>query len=232
MEAVLRIIGSILQQVIALGYTNAKQGLVTGQYHRPSGLSYGGGAHNSKRWENSILAVQHAIMELAGFRFDSPANLDNNCGRPLVWVDVHTGLGRYGRYSLLTKNGDKLRGGGKQPHAWMSEFMSLLERNGMGYGRSSDTGVSSGYDRTMGFINNKIMCPSPRCMGITQEFGTRPGIGVAVVLIMENMGHHLSASGRRLYADYLMWAFYPQRNSWRRKTLRGGIKMLHAILNF
>ena len=232
MEAVLRIIGSISQQVIALGYTNAKRGLVTGQYHRPSGLSYGGGAHNSNRWENSIFAVRHAIMELAGYRFDSPADSGDDCGRPVVWVNVHTGLGRYGRYSLLTKNGDELGGGGKQPHAWMSEFMSLLERNGMGYGQSGDTGVSSGYDSTMGFINDKILCPSPRCMGVTQEFGTRPGIGVAVALIMENMGHHSSASGRRSYADYLTWAFYPQRNSWRRKTLRGGIEMLHAILNF
>ena len=116
----------------------------------------------------------------------------------------------------------------------MSEFASLLEGNGMGYGRSGDSGVSSGYDRTMGFINDKILCPSPFCMGITQEFGTRPGIGVAVALIMENAGHHSPASSgrRRACADYLTWAFYPHRNSWRRKTMRGGIEMLHAILNF
>ena len=30
----------------------------------------------------------------------------------------------------------------------------------------------------MGFINDEILCPSPFCMGITQEFGTRPGIAL------------------------------------------------------
>jgi len=131
----LGIIPSIVRQIFALGYTNAKRGLVTGQYHKPTGLSYGGGAHNSNKLENSILAVQHAIFELAGFRFDRDSN-DRT-----VWVDVHTGLGGYGRYSVLTKNNDE-RGGDddERSDAWTSEFTSLLERAGMGYGRSGDDG--------------------------------------------------------------------------------------------
>jgi hypothetical protein len=68
-------------------------------------------------------------MELAGYQFDRAADLDNNGGWPVVWVDVHTGLGWYRRYNLLTKNSHKLGSGGsgKQSHAWMSEYA-------MGYG--------------------------------------------------------------------------------------------------
>ncbi len=57
MKAVLRIIRSILHQIITLGYTNTKRGLMMVQYLSPSRLSYGGGAHSSNWWENLILAV-------------------------------------------------------------------------------------------------------------------------------------------------------------------------------
>ena len=225
----------MVRHILVLGYTNAKRGLVTGQYHKQSGLSYGGGAHNSNGWENSVLAVRHAIAELAGLRFDDDADPpddddddDGGGGGRAVWVDVHTGLGGYGRYSVLTAGG-----GDERPRAtWMTEFASLLEGAGMGHG-SSAPGVSSGYDATRGFLNGDVLCPPPRCAGVTQEFGTRPGVVVAMALILENAGYHHSGDGggRRAHANYLTWAFYPQRLSWRRMTLCGGINMLHTILN-
>ena len=71
---------------------------------------------------------------------------------------------------MLTKNDDgigSIGGGGDEwPHVRMLEFTSLLEGNGIGYGRSGDTGVSAGYNRTVGFLNGEVLCPSPRCMGI------------------------------------------------------------------
>jgi hypothetical protein len=51
-------------------------------------------------------------------------------------------------------------------------------------------------------------------------------------MIMKNMGHHPSMLGRRSYAELLTWVLYLQRTSWRKKTLRRGIEMLHAIINF
>ncbi len=250
---ILRIIGSMARHMIVLGYTDAKRGLVTGQYHKQSGLFYGGGAHNSNGWENSVLAVRHAVAELAGLRFDDDDDdaedpPEDDGGGRTVWVDVHTGLGGYGRYSVLTNGkddeddddvGDGRAGGGgggdRSRAAWMTELASLLEGAGMGYGRSANPGVSSGYDATRGFLNGDVLCPPPRCVGVTQEFGTRPGLAVAAALVLENAGYHHSGGdggGRRAHADYLTWAFYPQRLSWRRMTLRGGVDMLHAILGF
>ncbi len=71
---------------------------------------------------------------------------------------------------MLPKNNDGIGGigggGNKRPHVWMSEFASLLKGNRMGYGQSSKAGVSAGYDRTVGFLNDEVLCPSPCCMGI------------------------------------------------------------------
>ena len=68
-----------------------------------------------------------------------------------------------------------------------------------------------------------------RDMNVTQEFGTRPSVGVAVALILENKGYH--TVGRK-YGHLTSWAFYPQRLSWRKKALRGGMDMLHASIGF
>ena len=223
MKDILKVLQSVILAVYKLGYVRAKRGLVAAQYHKPSGLSYGGGAHNNNTWENSIFAVQHAINQFAGFRFDSLSVNDR-----AIWVDVHTGLGEYGKYSVLTK-----RGNDNTP-SWISKFNSLLERKQMGYGKSKDASVNAGYDQTKGFIYDDILCPPPNCNGFAQEFGTRPGIAVAVSLIVENMGYHNSVvAGRsRKYSHLTSWAFYPQRLSWRRETLRGGMQMIHTILDF
>jgi hypothetical protein len=47
----------------------------------------------------------------------------------------------------------------------------------------------------------------------SQEFGTTPAMAVAAALVQENAGYHSGDGdgGRRAYADYLTWVFYPQR---------------------
>jgi hypothetical protein len=71
---------------------------------------------------------------------------------------------------MLTKNNNGIGsiggGGDKRPHVWMSEYASLLEGNGMGYGQSGNAGVSAGYSWTVGFLNGGVLCPLPHCMGI------------------------------------------------------------------
>ncbi|KAL7540301.1 hypothetical protein ACHAXR_010016 [Thalassiosira sp. AJA248-18] len=219
---VLGAIGKVISSLIRLGYTTGKRAMVASQYHKPSGVFYGGGAHNNNKWENSVFAVQHAISEFAGFdQFNSSSNRT-------IWIDVHTGLGKYAEYSILVKGdgGDISSQPTGQLHTWASKFTSLLEESGMS---SNDESVSAGYDQTIGFINDSILCPPPNCFPLTQEFGTRPGPAIAVALILENMGYH---SAGRKYGHLTSWAFYPQRLSWRRKTLQGGMEMLHASLDF
>ena len=189
---ILQVLKSVIIAVTTLGYTGAKRGLVAAQYHKPSGLSYGGGAHNGNTWESSIFAVQHAITSFAGFDV-------TETNSKTILIDVHTGLGKYGEYTILNKS----TGSG-----FTSKLNSLLKRE------SNDASVSSGYDKSVGFIAGDVLCPLPNCYGLVQEFGTRPGVAVAVALIME----------------LTSFAFNPMRLSWRRKALRGGMDMIHAVL--
>ena len=202
---VLQVVRAVTIAVTKLGYTGAKRGLVAAQYHKPSGLSYGGGAHNDNTWESSIFAVQHAITSFAGF------DITDNSNSKTILIDVHTGLGKYGEYSILNKSTGS---------EFTSKLNSLLKRE------SNDASVSKGYDQSVGFIAGDVLCPLPNCYGLVQEFGTRPGVAVAVALILENMGYN---TGRR-YNHLTSFAFNPMRLSWRRKALRGGMEMIHAVL--
>ncbi|KAL7533398.1 hypothetical protein ACHAWF_004481 [Thalassiosira exigua] len=228
---ILRSLGACAGSIAKLGYTRAKRALVSAQYHKPTGVSYGGGAHNGDTWENEVFALQHAIRHFAGIRFDSTADR-------ALWIDVHTGLGKFGDYSILVKGDnigstgpDESAGSPPRENDWASKFAARLEGSGMGYGASGDAGVSAGYDQTSGFVTDAQMCPPPRCFAATQEFGTRPGVAVAIALVLENRGRR-PGSSERGYGHLTSWAFYPRRLSWRMKTLRGGMDMLRAALDF
>ncbi len=212
--AIASVIGSIVKIITSKGYTNAKRTVVTAQYHKKAGVFYGGNG----RWENSIVAVQHAINEFAGFGLSS-GNADAQS--KVFWIDVHTGLGKYGSYTLIEKEIP-------DNNLWTSQLNTLItsleEKQA-----SSSKAVSSGYEKTIGFINGDVLCPSPTCFSVTQEFGTRPGVAVILGLILENKGFN---EGKREFAYLTSNAFQPQRLSWRRTTLRGGNEMLLAALKF
>jgi len=217
------IVWKVLYTVFTMGYTNGKRALVAAQYLKQSGVGYGGGAHKHhiNSWENSIFALRHAINDFAGYQ------LGKKVEQKVFWIDVHTGLGKYGKFKAMGFDFEAANDSPKQSN-WRSKFADLLRHSHLVLGESSDDGVSEGYDLTMGFVNDRVLCPPPNCFSITQEFGTRPGVAVALALILENKSHQI---GSREFSVISSWAFYPQRLSWRRKTLRGGIKMLSSVLN-
>lgn len=139
----------------------------------------------------------------------------------VFWIDVHTGLGKFGSYALLRKETT-------EKNLWTSQLNTLvagLEEKQA----SSSKAVSSGYEQTVGFINGSVLCPPPSCHAITQEFGTRPGVAVVLSLILENKGFNW---GKGEFAYLTSNTFQPQRLSWRRTALRGGSEMLLAALKF
>ena len=87
--------------------------------------------------------------------------------------------------------------------------------------------MSAGYEDTRGFVNDDILCPQSKCFGLTQEFGTRPGLAVAIALILENKAFHTGGNFNYLTS----WAFYPQRLTWRRRVVSGGMELLHTTLS-
>mmetsp|Transcript_27504 Transcript_27504/g.39393 ORF Transcript_27504/g.39393 Transcript_27504/m.39393 type:complete len:490 (-) Transcript_27504:68-1537(-) len=214
MGSIASVVGSIVKIIASKGYSNAKRTIVSAQYHKKAGVFYGG----SGGWENSVIAVQHAIDEFAGFSLSS-GNADAQS--KVFWIDVHTGLGKFGSYALLRKETT-------ENNLWtlqLNTFVAGLEEKQA----SSSKAVSSGYEETVGFINGGVLCPPPSCFAITQEFGTIPGVAVVLSLVLENKGFNW---GKGEFAYLTSNAFQPQRLSWRRTALRGGSEMLRAALKF
>ncbi len=126
--------------------------------------------HNSNGWENSMLAIQHAVAELAGLQFednDADPPEDGGGGRT-VWVEVHTGLGGYRRYSVLTKGNniddDKHAGGGggdRSCAAWMAELRSSSRGRAWG---NADPPIMAFSRGTMqrGVSSMAMCCVCPR----------------------------------------------------------------------
>ena len=219
-------VGSIVKVILVKGYYNAKRTIVSAQYHKQTGIFYGG----SGQWEASIFALQHAIVEFAGFRLSSGKTGQSEsletitqqtvASTPTFWIDVHTGLGKYGKYTVIQKERPEI--------PWISQLSTMIK--GLEYKQASNgKAVNAGYEQTVGFVNGDVLCSAPSCYSITQEFGTRPGPAVVLALILENKGFNW---GNHEFAYLTSNAFQPQRLSWRRTTLRGGMETLHAATQF
>jgi hypothetical protein len=227
MHQTLEILQSIPRLVKAMsfvGYTQTKRAFVSSQYLKQSGSQYGGGNHrfHVEKWENSVLAVHNVINEFSGFDLRTG-------GSKVFWIDVHTGLGKYGEFAMLSAGSKSpdVRSNISEPK-WAQKLTTQLG-NSLLFKESSSQDVSEGYDLTRGFVNGQILCPIPNCFAKTQEFGTRPGIFVGMSMVLENKSYN---TGRRDFAFATSWAFNPRRLSWRQKTLRGGIELLHAVMDF
>ncbi|KAL7488896.1 hypothetical protein ACHAW6_014492 [Cyclotella cf. meneghiniana] len=221
---ILKSIPRLTTALLRVGYDGLKRAFVTSQYLKPCGSQYGGGAHeyHINDWENSIYALQHAIEHFAGFFTSSPQ-------RKVFWIDVHTGLGKYGEYSMLSSGRptNPEAGVNASEPEWVRKLATQLN-DALSTDKSGNDGVSKGYEETRGFVNGRELCPLPHCYSVTQEFGTRPGVFVGMCMVVENKGYQ---AGQREFAFTTSWAFNPRRLSWRRSTLRGGIDLLHAALN-
>ena len=207
---IVKLLPLLLHALLTMGYDKTKRAFVSSQYLKPSGSQYGGGnhLHHYDNWENSIFAVRHAIGTFAGL--DAAEDI-------IFWVDVHTGLGKYGEYTMLSSRQKE------SPPEWVQSRLLSSHNDDV-----QNQQVSQGYDATLGFVNGPTLCPPPNCYARTQEFGTRPGILVGLAMVLENKGRFMGED----FSFVTSWAFYPRRLSWRRKALRGGMSVLKAALDF
>ena len=143
-----RILGLLLFEMVRTGPALVKRALVGGQYLKSTGVWYGG-----DKLENSIRAVAQAIRDptLLGFK-DCDA-------RPVCWVDIHTGLGKYGSYQLLAREG------AINSSAVSDGFvLDLVRKIGKAVGKEKftlgNTKVASGYDFVVGDLRKSYICRS------------------------------------------------------------------------
>lgn len=150
----------LLLAEISLGAGAIRQAVAGGQYDFPKGIFYGGRCLE----EEPRLYCEWLASHLGGVR-------------ELFVIDLHTGLGSYGRQSLLLR----------------SEISTAELERSLGLalttpGRQADV---MGYDHEGGHSGiYRQLLPDARTVCITQEFGTYNGRRLLRALRAENQHHH------------------------------------------
>ena len=221
-------IGFFLQAIPLLlrhGYLALKQVLVAGQYHHDRGIFFGGTQH-----EPSLLKLKELVESLE--------LLDNDVD-PLVWIDVHTGLGKFGKDTLMMDTADIPASTFQK---WFPTAESIITPN------VKDKKAMGGYELSKGFVlsffqalketkmtalqegdNNDDTTAHP--LFIIQEFGTLPGILVGRALILENAMHH-HGNNKKESRQLMQTAFYPQSTKWRESIIQRGIHLIRQAIAY
>lgn len=191
-----------LGQVLRHGYRRLKQAVAIGQYTYPRGLFYGGA-----RLEPGPAAFGDWLAQ-------------HLCGvERVLAVDVHTGLGAWGRESLFleTRAGT---GAGDLGSALDRLLLPVTDDPAAGYANRGGYGC---------WLPGRL--PRARVDVITQEFGTWPGLRMLRALRAENCAYH---AGRRDPADpvrlTLLAGFCPPQAAWRRAVVERGLSLAGAAL--
>lgn len=212
-DGIVRFWCSVVPALLIHGYESMKHVLVAGQYHHPQGIFYGG-----TQWEPSIQGlIDFAQQKDRGI-------LKGNDG-PIVWIDIHTGLGKFGMDTVQTEKPIPVESFKKSfPTAYHVLTPDVKDR-----------GALSGYSDSHGALTSYIFEASNRtALTLTQEFGTLPGTLVARAMILENMIYHFGNEDekRALGRPWLQAAFYPQSTQWRASIVQRGVTLALQSLDF
>lgn len=179
------------------GFTKLKRAFVTGQYHDPNGIYYGGDK------EQKSVSVLRAVLK---------AHVAAAHATETIYIDVHTGLGPTGVDTFMVSDAQE-EAKAKQV------FHGARVQND----QTASSGPSSGYNLAMGVIR-PIDELGANALVVTEEFGTVHGLFVARATILENAAYRL-CRGSYVHAVMQTWvrdAFYPQERNFKESTLSRG----------
>ena len=188
------------------GLPTLKQALVTGQYEFPNGLFYGGAEPSAT---HRVVAEQ-----LAGWA--GGATL-------VLHLDLHTGLGRWGRGKLL-----------------LDYSLSKVERARLaewfGAGAIEDGDPRGVAYRACGSLGPWVVSRrvAPVYLFAFAEFGTYGNLRVLAGLRAENQAHHWAAPdapGTTRAKARLRELFCPADSAWRARALAGGVSLVRRAVD-
>ena len=194
---------------IRYGMRAGKRAIASGQYAFAKGLFYGG----TERQE-SIAILEQLLRR---------ASAENT--KQVLHIDLHTGLGRYGHYKLLTDLPEESH-----------ELQQLQKWFGADKVTTSQTKKTSTYPAfgnigklTQAIFNHGRVYPA------TLEFGTYSLWHTLAVLRAENRLHYYgavdSAAGRKIKAD-CQETFCPADPKWQLAILERGGKVLQQAIDY
>jgi hypothetical protein len=180
---------------ITHGGRSLQRAVSGGQYSHPRGLFYGG---KRQSWSNQTLRL---IVD----RYLRYA-------RRVVFIDVHTGLGKYGAAEIIHRHILGAPATARVTDWWGKWARSRLTNGSVS---TADSGT------TVGAL--PLMLPDLDVTSVTLEFGTFPMRAVFRALRRENwLYHHGSVENKRagsIKAE-LLRAFFPDSPKWRSAVLR------------
>ena len=192
-----------LWAILRYGRSACRDAILEGQYEDPRGLFFGG--HQLEPGPTRYQAWMHD--HLAGLGY-------------LLCLDVHTGLGRYGRELLLYERNTN--------HTPADQLGRALEHRI----QTVPAGGDNAYAVRGGFCRMPCrLLPQARVDFLTQEFGTYRMLHLLRVLRAENQAfHHLADS--REWRTRLREALDPPDAGWREQVLKAGLQRLQAGLRW
>lgn len=204
-------VGTLIPAILKHGFGTLKKAMVTGQYHKPTGIFYGG----MTQMEPSNQKLYDFIQ---GFL---KTHRSTNNGKT-TWINVHTGLGKSGIDTILV-------GSGMAAIQGTVETVAKVFHDSLVPGVTGGEDVQEGYDLMIGETEELMrpLFPSPNDWIIIQEFGTVPAVLVARAFILENMRyHHFGDTTSRI----LRSAFYLRTPKWRRSILTRGLRVVQQAM--
>lgn len=195
----------VLRAALQHGIAAVKRAFVTGQYHHPEGIYYGGAG------EQKSVTVLREIL-----RHHASSGLDE-----AIFVDVHTGLGPSGVDTFMVSNEkDEERS------------KSVFSGSRVQCDATASSGPSGGYDLAKGIIR-PVAELGPNTLAVTEEFGTVSPVFVARAVILENAAYH-HCNGSYVHEVMRTWmrdAFYPQDINYKKSTLQKGQQAFWSALH-
>jgi Protein of unknown function (DUF2817) len=222
------------------GIPALKAAMVSGQYHDPAGIFYGGDRVQSSYAVLEQWLVQDLLPSLGvpATSIESKTAKDDANGRPfesVMWIDVHTGLGPSGEDTmmpclpkappespdssiLLSKIGERFPDAHHPSHS------------------AAGADVASGYGTVRGQVGDyfgdllrPLVAADGEATFVVQEFGTIVPPRVGHALIVENALWHQQRSDGQAHHDGSQWlrhAFYPDDPRWRKSVVTRGLRVL------
>eukprot|EP00796_Vickermania_ingenoplastis_P006043 gene6043-4344_t len=137
--------------VLRHGFTALKRAFVTGQYHHPEGIYFGG--HGE---QPSVTTLRTLLKSYS----------NNGTLEDAIFIDVHSGLGPAGVDTIMCGNSNDAERAAKV-------FVGTKVQNDA----AAASGPSGGYNLAAGIIRPRIELAGPtKTLSITEEFGTVPGL--------------------------------------------------------
>ena len=208
LDRYLRIYVTAAVAILRNGLATLKRAMVTGQYHDPQGIFYGG------------QELQPSLRILWDFLKTHVSQQDK-----VTMVNVHTGLGPSGYDTILTGS----HAAAISPHALSHVFAN----SSIPSLSQSASDVSAGYDMVMGTAEHFFapLFHKDADWIVTQEFGTIPMPLVGIALILENMARqYLPETQAMEWTELTRRAFYKKTPKWRKDVVVRGLRVLQQAI--